>query len=198
VNGFTGSMIGDDAIDSQVGQEAGFFIGTRVGWDYDYYWGCEARFSAANQDLVYAKEVLLVKDVSETDQFDRLLRYVFVNGIFVNQKLVSEGYAVAATYPPDVACADEFVSAQGRARAAWVGLWQPTSTPRPTSVSSGGVGVGGNCDPSYPDVCLQDGIGDYDCAGGSGNGPNYVSGPIRVLPPDPFGLDGNNDGYGCQ
>jgi hypothetical protein len=39
-----------------------------------------------------------------------------------------------------------------------------------------------NCDPAYPDVCLHQGIGDYDCAGGSGNGPNYVEGPLRVLP----------------
>ncbi len=55
-----------------------------------------------------------------------------------------------------------------------------------------------NCDPSYPGVCLHDGIGDYDCAGGSGNGPNYVDGPIRVLPPDPFGLDRDGDGLGCE
>lgn len=55
-----------------------------------------------------------------------------------------------------------------------------------------------NCDPAYPDACLHDGIGDYDCAGGSGNGPNYVQGPIRVLPPDPFGLDSDHDGIGCE
>ncbi len=54
------------------------------------------------------------------------------------------------------------------------------------------------CDPSYPDVCLQDGVGDYDCAGGSGNGPHYVEGPIRVLAPDPFGLDRDHNGIGCQ
>ena len=56
----------------------------------------------------------------------------------------------------------------------------------------------GACDPSYPDSCLQVGIGDYDCAGGSGNGPNYVEGPIRVLAPDPFGLDADGDGVGCE
>jgi hypothetical protein len=55
-----------------------------------------------------------------------------------------------------------------------------------------------NCDPAYPDACLHDGIGDYDCAGGSGNGPNYVRGPIRVRPPDPFGLDRDGDGVGCE
>ncbi len=54
------------------------------------------------------------------------------------------------------------------------------------------------CDPSYPDVCLRDGVGDYDCEGGSGNGPNYVHGPLRVLQPDPFRLDGNHDGTGCE
>jgi PASTA domain len=55
-----------------------------------------------------------------------------------------------------------------------------------------------DCDPAYPDVCLKDGIGDYDCAAGSGNGPNYVSGPIAVRPPDPFDLDRNGDGVGCE
>jgi hypothetical protein len=64
----------------------------------------------------------------------------------------------------------------------------PATTPPPPS----------NCDPAYPGVCLHDGIGDYDCAGGSGNGPNYVQGPIRVLPPDPFGLDADGDGWGCE
>ena len=73
----------------------------------------------------------------------------------------------------------------------------PPATPLyPSAQAQGGVG-GGNCDPAYPGVCLHDGIGDYDCAGGSGNGPNYVAGPIRVLPPDPFGLDSDGDGWGC-
>jgi hypothetical protein len=55
-----------------------------------------------------------------------------------------------------------------------------------------------NCDPSYPDVCLDPAVEDYDCAGGSGNGPGYVEGPIRVLPPDPFDLDREGDGVGCE
>ena len=52
--------------------------------------------------------------------------------------------------------------------------------------------------PSYPDVCLDPEATDYDCAGGSGNGPEYVRGPIRVLPPDPFDLDREGDGVGCE
>jgi hypothetical protein len=45
-----------------------------------------------------------------------------------------------------------------------------------------------------------DGAGDYDCAGGTGNGPNYVDGPVRVVNPgqDPFDLDRDNDGEGCE
>lgn len=69
----------------------------------------------------------------------------------------------------------------------------PTTAPPPPTTAAPR-----NCDPAYPDVCLHDGIGDYDCAGGTGNGPNYVEGPIRVLPPDPFDLDGNGDGIGCE
>src|SRR4030095_6995759 len=54
-----------------------------------------------------------------------------------------------------------------------------------------------NCDPSYPDVCLDPAVEDYDCAGGTGNGPEYVEGPIRVRLPDPFDLDREGDGWGC-
>jgi len=67
----------------------------------------------------------------------------------------------------------------------------PPTAPPPTAPPS-------NCDPAYPDACLHDGIGDYDCAGGSGNGPNYVEGPITVLAPDPFDLDRDGDGVGCE
>ncbi len=68
---------------------------------------------------------------------------------------------------------------------------------RPTATTAAAAPLA-VCDPAYPDVCLKDGIGDYDCAGGSGNGPNYVTGPVRVLSPDPFGLDSDHDGVGCE
>ena len=53
-------------------------------------------------------------------------------------------------------------------------------------------------DASYPGANLLVGVGDYDCAGGSGDGPNYVAGPITVLPPDPFDLDRDGNGIGCE
>jgi hypothetical protein len=39
---------------------------------------------------------------------------------------------------------------------------------------------------------------DVDCAGGSGNGPAYVEGPVRVVGEDIYGLDHDNDGTGCE
>jgi len=54
-----------------------------------------------------------------------------------------------------------------------------------------------NCHP-YEGECLKVGIGDYDCAGGSGNGPNYVQGTVRVVGPDEFDLDRDGDGWGCE
>jgi hypothetical protein len=57
---------------------------------------------------------------------------------------------------------------------------------------------GGNCHPSYQGQCLRPDASDYDCAGGSGNGPYYVYGTVRVVGPDVFDLDRDGDGYGCE
>lgn len=79
--------------------------------------------SDRNRELVLGKDVLLVKDVSETDSFARQLRYVFVDGQFVNEILVEEGYAVAKDYPPDTACSLEFAAAQTEASTRGTGIW---------------------------------------------------------------------------
>ncbi len=53
-----------------------------------------------------------------------------------------------------------------------------------------------SCHPSYSG-CLKMNAGDYDCASGSGNGPNYT-GAVQVYGADPFDLDRDNDGWGCE
>lgn len=55
-----------------------------------------------------------------------------------------------------------------------------------------------NCHPSYSGACLDPNASDYDCAGGSGNGPKYVDGPVYVEGSDPYGLDRDGDGVGCE
>ena len=85
------------------------------------------------------RTVQLERDVSETDQYGGLLRYVYVGTIFVNAELVRGGYATAWTYPPDVAYSDLFVELEREARQAERGLWAA-----PTPATSRGWNCSGN------------------------------------------------------
>ncbi len=60
-----------------------------------------------------------------------------------------------------------------------------------------GGSPGGGCDPNYAGACLRIGASDYDCAGGSGDGPYYV-GIVRVVGIDVHDLDRDGDGVGCD
>lgn len=76
------------------------------------------------KSLLEGHAVKLEKDISETDKYGRLLRYVYSDdGTFVNLALVQGGYAQVNTYPPDVAHTKEFQAAQADAKAAKRGLW---------------------------------------------------------------------------
>lgn len=82
-----------------------------------------------NRQLVEDQTVYLVKDVSETDKYDRLLRYVFVGDVFVNAELVRAGLAKAAKYPPDTHYADLLFDIQDDARATGLGIWGQELSP---------------------------------------------------------------------
>lgn len=56
---------------------------------------------------------------------------------------------------------------------------------------------GSSCDPNYSGPCVPI-ASDVDCAGGSGNGPAYVSGPVTVVGNDIYGLDRDGNGTGCE
>ena len=84
--------------------------------------------SLENKRLVEGKTVYLTKDVSETDRYGRLLRYVYLrlqdgSLLFVNDYLVRQGFAYADTFPPDVKYSAQFLSAQNEARENNRGLW---------------------------------------------------------------------------
>ncbi len=53
------------------------------------------------------------------------------------------------------------------------------------------------CDPNYSGACLDPYASDYDCEGGSGNGPAYT-GMVTVVGEDHYGLDADGDGSGCE
>src|SRR3954453_10404313 len=61
----------------------------------------------------------------------------------------------------------------------------------------GGGGSGRNCDPNYAGACLRPNVSDYDCAGGSGDGP-YYTGPVRVVGDDHYDLDRDGDGVALR
>jgi len=133
----------------------------------------------ANAVLVAGKTVRLVKDVSETDRYGRLLRYVYMDDLFVNGELVLHGWADAVRYPPDTAMAELLEYYESIATGGCL-----AATPVPTTPA-------GDCDPAYPTVCIPPPPPDLDC----GDIPYRR---FTVLPPDPHNFDGNHDGVGCE
>ncbi len=85
--------------------------------------------SSENKNLVEGKRVILEKDISETDKYGRLLRYIYLplqDGrlLFVNDYLIRQGFAKTLTIPPDVKFAEQFLEAQRQARENKKGLWE--------------------------------------------------------------------------
>jgi endonuclease YncB( thermonuclease family) len=64
-----------------------------------------------NERLLAGSTLYLFKDISNTDQYDRLLRYVISNGQFINFELVRSGHAEPKTYRPDISCQLIFIGA---------------------------------------------------------------------------------------
>ncbi|MPZ50846.1 MAG: nuclease [Dehalococcoidia bacterium] len=147
--------------------------------------------SAHNKALVEAKTVYLEKDVSETDRFGRLLRYVYLeNGDMVNELLVRDGYAQVATFPPDVKYQQRFLAAQQASRTESRGLWSACAGPAP-STGQPTQPAQGNCHPSYPTVCIPPPPPDLDCG-------DIAQRRFTVLAPDPHRFDADSDGIGCE
>ncbi|MGH2731165.1 MAG: thermonuclease family protein [Actinomycetota bacterium] len=146
------------------------------------------------------QRVQLEFDVERIDRYGRTLAYVWMGDSLFNATLVRSGHAQVSTYPPNVKYVDRFVAAQRKARAANRGLWggcsgekDPTSSSAANPSASSG---GDKCTPGYS-PCLPP-ASDYDCAGGSGDGPKYVEETVHVTGSDPYELDSDGDGLGCE
>ena len=171
--------------------------------------------------------VQLVADNSEVDRYGRLLRYVEVvtpEGALldVGAELVGLGFAVAKQYPPDTARAHIYDLRQTDAEQSARGQWAPdtctaptpatptpttpaptappvvtaapapaaTTAPPPAIVPFATIPAAAECHPSYPTVCIPSGP-DLDCG-------DISVRRFDVLPPDPHGFDGDDDGIGCE
>jgi len=90
--------------------------------EYNECYGQEAK--EENRKFVENKSIRLEKDSSNTDNYGRLLRYVYVGDTMVNEFLVIGGFARAWSVPPDEKLSDAFSAAQLEARQMSRGLWQ--------------------------------------------------------------------------
>lgn len=75
------------------------------------------------EELVGGEEVRLELGVRTRDRYGRLLAYVYRGTIFINYELLTSGFAVVYTVPPDVDHAEEFLAAEREAREDGRGLW---------------------------------------------------------------------------
>ena len=196
------SVVDGDTIHVMIGDQ-GFslrYIGVDSPEDPDPTAGLGAEASARNRLLVAGKQVLLFKDTSETDAFNRLLRYVLLeDGTFVNLEMVRSGLAQARAYPPDTACRALFENAEAQAHQTALGLWAatpapaaaaPEPTPPPTSSASASPAQAA-CNCRGPDLDCSDFNSQaqaqacFDACQSQGRG-------------DIFRLDGDHDGRVCE
>ena len=78
----------------------------------------------------------------------------------------------------------------------WWNLNGGASNPLPADVAQVFAdNINAQCHPGYW-PCLRY-SSDYDCAGGSGNGPSYT-GPVFIIGADDYDLDADGDGLGCE
>lgn len=122
----------------------------------------------ANEKLVLNKSVRLARDVSNIDRYGRLLRYVYVGDTFVNSKLVSDGFAYASPYPPDVEHNDDLRAAMIAAREGQKGLWGgcpaeivTATTPAPPEPAPDGCTIKGNINSKGEKIYHLPGCGSY-------------------------------------
>lgn len=128
------------------------------------FFGKEA--SAFTTNALSGKTVYLQKDVSETDRYGRLLRYVWtdrpssnnpsnaeIRSKCFNAALLAGGYAQLSTFPPDLKYVDLFRQIQNVARQANMGLWAGGSVapeqPGKQNPSNTGGGYKNPSDPAY-------------------------------------------------
>ena len=172
-----------------------------------------------NGDVVY-----LERDENERDQYGRELAYVWfeVDGdpYLLNHVLINNGWAEDVNYG-DERYDEELEEAAEFAERHELGVWglcggfeiPLTEVPEAPPTNSGASSTRGTdpapapipapdpapaqpapaagCDPSYPDVCVPAYPPDVNC-----RDVPYTM--IRTLPPDPHGLDGDSDGWGCE
>jgi micrococcal nuclease len=160
------------------------------------------------------RQVGLEKDKTNTDRYDRFLRYVWVDGELFNERLVRDGYAALGVYPPDLKYQSRIAAAQQDAKANQRGLWpvcggigvpgtptpqlspSPTLTPSPTPIGTATPTptVSGACGTASAQITGLDKVLEIVTISGAGNLSGWylisVRGNQRYDFPNNFTLNG--------
>ncbi len=124
-------IIDGDTIEVRLGNE--LYTVRYIGIDapeLDEPFGIEAM--EKNRELVEGKMIRLEKDISETDQYGRLLGYIYTDDTFVNAELVRLGYAQSVSYPPDTKHDNLFKDLETKAKDVNIGLWEINQSTKTT------------------------------------------------------------------
>jgi endonuclease YncB( thermonuclease family) len=150
-----------------------------------------AKATERARQLAMSKPVVVRGDPTQDtrDRYGRLLAYVWIpGGKDLGYQLVAGGFAKVYVYRDAFQRLPAYRNAEAAAKGAPAGEWKACrdqTTPTPTPPRS-------NCHASYS-PCLPI-VGDLDCADVRALGVA----PVRVLGSDPYRLDGDNDGWGCE
>jgi micrococcal nuclease len=108
------------------------------------YYGREA--SEFTKQRLQGQTVYLFPDVSDTDKYGRLLRYVFIENdpVMFNETLLTEGYANTMTVPPNVMFAEKFAQLERAAREEQKGLWNEAAEAKDADASCAEPKIKGN------------------------------------------------------
>ena len=152
--------------------------------------------SARARQLALSKAVVLKGDPTQgtRDRYGRLLAYVWLpGGKDLGYHLIASGHAMVYVYRTSFLRLSAYRNAEAAAKSAARGQWSvcgaPTALPAPPTTPPP---PSNNCHSSYS-PCLPI-VADLDCADIRAMGVA----PVRVLGSDPYRLDGDNDGLGCE
>lgn len=200
---FVKRVVDGDTIEIDGGQKVRYIgIDTPETVDPNRQVGCYGKeASERNKELVEGKQVRLEKDVSETDKYGRLLRYVWMGDILINELLVRDGYAKSSTYPPDVKYQEKFLAAERKAREEEKGLWgQVCTVPKASeSTSTKTSPLSLQAQPSSPST-NQETTGSFtcNCAKTCGQMASCEEAYYQLINCGCSKRDGDKDGVPCE
>jgi len=88
-----------------------------------------AESAAFLRNMVDNKSVILERDVTNRDKYNRLLRHVFLNGTHINCVLIKSGFAKTLVILPDEKYSEHLREAEHMAQQQQLGIWQYETIP---------------------------------------------------------------------